>query len=181
MAIALEPATNCWTKAIESLMVALANSARFREIVGDAADATAANAFIFGDELADPNDGHAYTSDELRELRYYAQVYSFPEGAAGLIDNGAGFEKWSGTAIIHIERLVPEYEKNAQASLLGLGRWFENRVGDLMSQVRAYSVSNSGPRIKSIDVSKGPFTNSDGLWEAHGMWHGIELSVEWGY
>lgn len=178
--MAVETATNCWTQTQASIITALANSAKFREII-EAADATEAATLIFGDELVDPDDGHAYTKEELQSLKHYAQVYSADEGGYSANDDGSGWVRKSGVAIIYIERLVTEYEQNSETDPLAIERWFGNRVGDLMDQVTTYIRDNSGPQVKGWFVSAGPGTNDRKQWDSLGRWQGIEISVEWGY
>jgi len=176
--MAIEAATNCWTNAEAKIATALANSARFREIV-EASDATAAAAKIFGEQVARPADGHAFTREELAVMKAYGQVYSGDEGPYGRRFENSRMVPY-GTAIIYIERLVTEYEQNNEVPA-SVERWFKNRIGDVMVQVEDYLRETVGLIVKSFDVSDGPGLNHRDSWKSQGMWQGIELTLEWGY
>jgi hypothetical protein len=176
--MAIETATNCWTNAEAKIATALANSAKFREIV-EAADATAAAAKIFGEQVARPNDGHVYTLEELQVMKAYAQVYSGDEGPYGRRFEANRMVAY-GTAIIYIERLVTEYDQSNEVPA-SIERWFKNRVGDLMVQVESYLRETNGLLVKTFEVTAGPGLNERDTWKQMGMWQGIELTLEWGY
>jgi len=179
MPIAVESPTNCWTSAQDKIMTALSESAAFQSLV-EAADSADALTKIFGQQLFSPDDGHAFTKDELASLNY-AQVYSAEQNPYGFRSPGLGRKLKSGTAIVYLERRVTEYDANNQAEPLGIERWLENRVGDLMDEVFDYMAAFSGPFVKTFFVSDGPGTNDRKDWDAIGMRQGVELLMEWGY
>ncbi len=178
--MAVEAATNCWTESQEKLITALANSARFQEIIV-AADATAALLKVFGEQLKKPNSREVYKKEELQNLKGYGQVYSADESPYGFADDGSGRLKFFGNSIIVFRRLVTDYEANSQNVPLELERWFQNRVGDAMTQVHTYLNDNSGPFIKGMVVPDAPWLNDSKQWDQVGMWQMTEVAVAWGY
>lgn len=175
--MAVESPTNCWTNAEAKIATALANSSRFQEIV-EAADATIAATKIFGEQVSNPANGHAYTLDELKNMKAYGQVYSADEAPYSRTFAESRIVP-SGAAIIWVERLVTEYEQNNEIPL-SVERWFKNRIGDLMVQIETYLRETSGLQVRSHVVSNGPGLNDSNKWDANGMWQGIELTLEWG-
>lgn len=178
--MAVESPTNCWTETQANLMAACANSARFQQII-NANDATAAAAKIFGQQIGDPDTGRVYTKEELLNLGGHAQVYSAPDNPFGWRNQGDGFLRNFGTAIIYIDRLVTEKAKNDEESPLEMERWMENRVGDALTQIHTYLEANTGPRIKTALITEGPGTNDRDEWSQIGIWQGVEITLEWGY
>ena len=89
--------------------------------------------------------------------------------------------KFFGNSIIVFRRLVTDYEANSQNIPLELERWFQNRVGDAMTQVHTYLNDKSGPFIKGMVVPDAPWLNDSKQWDQVGMWQMTEVAVAWGY
>ena len=177
--VATEAPTTCWTRAQDSIITALSQSASFRSIV-DAADATAALAVIFGQRVTNPESGYLYTDDELKAFSY-AQVYSAPDTPYGWTNNGGGFLRHFGNAVLYIDRRVTELESNSYDEPLGIERWLENRIGTTLTEVHAYLEANSGPYITGVQVTEGPATNPPDERATIGLRQRIEILVAWGY
>lgn len=177
--MALEAPTNCWTKAQAAIVAALANSARFRDLI-DSTTVSDAEKSIYANRVQNPANGHAYTLDELQELRHYAQVYASEEGAYGISFLGNGRPQSDGNHIIHIAKLVTDLRQSVELPA-EIERKFENRIGDLMLEVASYMREYSGPLVRTMVVSDGPGENDRKEWESNGRWQMVDITVSWGF
>ncbi len=178
--MSVEAPTNCWTESQDKIMTALANSARFREIIV-VSDVPAALLKVFGEQLRKPDSREVYEKEELKNLKGYGQVYSADETPYGFADDGSSHRKFFGNSIIVFRRLVTDYEANSQTVPLELERLFQNRVGDAMNQVHDYLNDKSGPFIKGMVVPDAPWLNDPKQWDQVGMWQMTEVAVAWGH
>lgn len=183
--MAVEAATNCWTKAEEAAVVALPECEAFRDLM-EAADATDAAKSVFVDELKKANNGEAYTSEEMEELRHYVTVYSAsnePYRIRRVDVVGDAFSP-GGTLMIYIERLIEAAEEEAEpdeeTSKRASDRWFKNRIGNLLEQLVDYWDKHSGPWVTLATVSDGPFHTHEDERETVGHWQGCEITIRWG-
>ncbi|REJ65833.1 MAG: hypothetical protein DWQ31_16605 [Planctomycetota bacterium] len=181
----VEAASNPWTHAEDKLAATLPELAAFRTLTGSA-DATAAALKVFVDETVHPEDGEAFTVDELRSLASYAIVSSATSEGYRLSPLGVIGDPFdaSGGLLLAIERLIFESEANAEATAetakRASDRWFKNRIGELMSELVVYWQTNSGPRVIDFVVVDGPWHTHPEERASCGHWQGIELAIRWG-
>lgn len=177
--MALEAASNCWTINEAKIASAVANSAAFQALTSTA-DATAAAAYVFGEQLDEPFDGTAYTKDDLANLRHYAQVYHSQEQPYGIAKTTANRMIPFGTAVLYVERWVTEQEMNGTDVPQAVERLFKNRIGDLMDDIPEWLEENGGPHIRSITVVDGPGYNDRSKHAQQGVWQGCGMEIQWG-
>lgn len=175
----LEAPSNCWTAAEAKIASAVAASAAFQALTGTT-DATAAAAYVFGEQLDEPLDGVAFTKDELANQRHYAQVYHAEDRPYGITRTTSQRLIPYGTAHVYVERLVTEQERNGDDIPQAVERLFKNRIGDLMEDIPEWCLENGGPHIRSVIVVEGPGYNEKAKWESQGMWQGCGFEVVWG-
>lgn len=177
----MESPSNCWTIAEARIADAVARSAAFQSLT-ETSDATAAAAYVFGEKVGEPVDGHAFTKDELAQLKHYAQVYSAHDHPYG-VSYGANRPTPYGSAVVYVERLVTEAEQHSGEQPDDSERLFKNRIGDLMDEIHAWlggAAAEDGLYIRRIHVTDGPGLNPSDRWKSQGMWQGCELTVDWG-
>ena len=177
--MSIEAPTNCWTSSEQAIADAVANSARFQQIVG-VSNATDATALVFGEQIADPETGETYDLAELQNLKHYAQVYSADENPYGKRRSPTSRFEPFGSVILFIERLVTDWDQNATDAPESVHRWSKNRAGDVVDQIISYLDDNGGPFIRTVVVTDGPGLNSREKWKTQGMWQGIEFTIDWG-
>ena len=175
----IDAPTNCWTLAEQAIADAVSNSAAFQGVTGTNT-ATAAACFVFGEQKDEPLNGEVFSKEELENIRHYAQVYSDDEAPYGKQLGGTLRYLPFGSAIVFVERLVKEADRNMTDAPEQTHRWFKNHIGDLVDQIISWMEENGGPFIRTITVTDGPGLNPDDRWEANGMWQGIELTIAWG-
>jgi len=177
--MAIEAASNCWTIAEQKIADAVANSAAFQAVT-ETANATEAANFVFGEQKDEPLNGETFSKEELENMRYYAQVYSNDETAYGKALGLTLSYLPFGSAILFVERLVRESERNHDDATEKTHRIWKNRMGDLVDEILSWLLDNGGPFIRAITVSDGPGLNSEDRWLNQGMWQGIEFTIDWG-
>lgn len=179
--MAIPSPTNCWTSTEAKIAAAIANSAAFQAFT-ETSDATAAGAFVFGEQVDEPLNGEAYTRDEetQRHMRY-AQVYSAPQQPYGKRRLQTRAYEPFGSAVIYIEGLVREIELSGADIPQEHERRFKNTIGDIMDDILDYLDTNGGPQVSSMTVEDGPGWNPVEEWEANGAWQGCELQISWGF
>jgi hypothetical protein len=184
----LEAPNNCWPANLQKFADALANSAKFQALV-EAANAIEAAAFIFGRRLTHTRNGHAWTADELAELRHYAMVFGDPATPYGkhgphLIGGGA-YDDPHGATIVAVGRLVPEAELVAHgADRTGLSdehdRQWQNIVGKLAEEILSWLDANGGPYpVTSFNVTDDYSSRAENA-ATQGVWQYSELTYTWG-
>lgn len=185
----LETPSNCWTLAEAAIAEAVAHSAAFQALTETTGDANAAARLVFGEQLNEPFNGEAFTKDELANLRHYAQVYHAFERPYGKARGATNMRLPFGTAIVFVERLVRDVERNEIPADVPAEDWdvdqaierlFKNRIGDLIDQLFDYLEENGGPHLRSVVVIEGPGFNERNRWDSQGMWQGATLEVAWG-
>jgi len=167
--------TNCWTNAEDRFATAVANSAAFQTLVG-AANATAAAAQVFFDELDDPLDGESFKGRELQDIGSYAQVYC-PEyrkqrGGSSRLDP-------YGACVLYVSRMITDMQSESELTA-ELWRTGKNSFGDIADQVVSYLEAQGGPYVMAWEVSDGPGFNSRDKWATQGAWQGVEITFTWG-
>jgi len=181
----VEAASNPWTHAEDKLVSTLPELAAFRSLTGSA-DATAAALHVFVDETVHPDNGEAFTVDELRELASYAIASSATSEGYRLAPLGVIGDPFdaSGGLLLAIERLIFESadhaEADAETAKRASDRWLKNRIGELMSELVVYWQNNSGPRVIDLVVVDGPWHTHPEERSHVGHWQGIELAIRWG-
>lgn len=175
----LEAPSNCWTIAESKIAAAVAASTAFQALTGSA-DAVEAASLVFGEQLDEPFDGTQYTKDELANLKHYAQVYHDLEKPYGLARTTAQRLIPFGSAIVYVERLVTEQERNGADVPQSIERLFKNRIGDLMEDIPEWLLENGGPHFRSAEVVDGPGFNERSKWDQQGMWQGCAFNISWG-
>ena len=178
--MAIPDPTNCWTSSEAAIANAIANSATFWSLT-ETTNAEDAAGLVFGEQLGQPLNGNHYSTEELQEhYRYYAQVYSAPENPYGKRRLSSRHYFPFGSAVIFIERLVREVERESAEVPLEIERRFKNTVGDIIDDVLNYLETNGGPQITSLLVEEGPGVNARERWPKEGMWQGVVLIATWG-
>jgi len=180
----LEAPNNCWPANLQKFTDALSNSVQFQSLV-EAATAAAALTRVFGQRLTHTRDGHAWTADELANLRYYGLVYGDPATPYGKHLQSNACYLPHGVAIVYLARLVPERDLvNPGQGNTGLSdahdRQWQNIVGTIIDQVLAWLDTNGGPYpIPSVEVSDNYETPAENIAN-QGCWQTCEVTFSYG-
>lgn len=174
---------NCWPANLQQFVDAVANSNEFQDLVG-AADATAATASIFGKRLTHSHSGHAWTADELAQLRGYAMVYGDPTSPYGKHVTASTNYLPHGVTIVAVGRLVLEQDLidhgDGRTGLTDThDRDWQNIVGTILDEVLDYLRESGGPwPVGNAEVTEDSETKAENQ-PTRGCWQYCELSFSW--
>lgn len=184
----LEEPTNCWTTADKAIAEATAAADAFLAILAkvriDAADAPQR---VFGSQVGVPLSGDAYTVDELRRLRAFAQV--FPGDSYGKQRTRTGLFHPNGQTDVVVQMLVDGHQAAVENSRgvegsadapTELEWFFQQRIGELVDNYIAAFQGDEELFLVSCTVTQPPGFNSKRSQDQRGLWIGAELTLEWG-
>lgn len=170
---------NCWTYSESTFGTALANCASFQEMTSTV-NADDAAGYVYGEALDHPLNGEHYETDELEQkFRHIGQVYSAPDTPYGKRVVSTRYHEAYGTAVIYIERLVPEAELDGDNIPQAIHRTFKNYAGKIIDELIVYLRENGGPIVHEFAVSEYG-TNPQEDWENDGVWQGASIVLTWG-
>lgn len=183
--MAIPAPTTIWTKAEDAVVNALPHLGAFRDFCG-AADADAAAAYAFIDEVRKPENGEVYTTKELQALGRHAVISSMSQNGFKITRHGATGDCFlpSGVLSIDLERLVPEADEHREATKEAntkrIDREFKNSVGAILESLPDYLDLNSGPWLRSGEITDGPWHTHPDSRAENGHWVGCSIELMWG-
>ena len=181
--MAVEAQNNCWTYAEDKLATALPNLAEFL-VLTSAVDATAAAAHVFIDEADLPHDAEAFDKAELEDRHAIVIVCSSTRSPYTKVRSLLDLFLAEGRLVFYVERTIPPEEEDTEDTenkqKQAHDRWLKNRVGKLLDELADYWLENSGPWIRRMGVSEGPYHNDPEAWSTEGHFQGCECFIEWG-
>ena len=174
-----ETGTNCQTKAEDAVAAALAASTSWQQVC-EVADSSAAAGFIHVDEVADPDNGYAFTLGELEERRVLALVLGDPDDGFTIAQGEALPHRLiGGQVLVVIERLVRQSEVLGEVNQQ---RWLKNRLVAIAVEMFTSLTETHGPRwMQAISVKQMPVEITERKQEAIvGRRQQATLAVSWG-
>ena len=178
MPIITETGTTCPTVAEDRIANALVVSDAWHEISESDTETREAQ-FVFFDELPLPDDGYAFTLDELMQRRVMALVFTDPESGFR-VDQGPaqGYMPKSGRVLVVVERYVRESEA---AEPNNQQRWLLNRLGNVIEETMESLTTSFGQRWPQHGILKQPPVSWDiEQQEVRGMRQQATIAYEWG-
>ncbi len=127
--MAIDPAIGIITTAEEKLGENIAHATRFQTITGSA-DATEAKQHIYYSSLPDPQDGSAYTKEELQSYRPYAMIWTDENTGLTMVKTGEQ-RTWIGSGSIFAEF---GYNADPTKSQAEIEREWKNILGEMLFQ-----------------------------------------------
>jgi hypothetical protein len=165
-------ATGQISKAEDHAAITLADCDTWRSWVG-AADRTQALSRIHTDAL--PRD--KYTVDELQTLRPFCILWTEEEESGFTIVRTATVG-WAGSGRIwlYFQADTPEQMEKSPGDI---GRWFKNKLGDIVDELIALTYQEFYLAIRSIAFS-GPFRSDPKQYDSMGDYMEGLLALDWG-
>lgn len=170
--------TGCLTIAEDRVANALVASDAWHGVTGSNTETRAAQ-HVYFDELPLPDDGCAFTLDELADLHVAALVFTDPEEGFSVQQGDAqDYSRKSGRVLIVIERWVRESE-----ALDGTNqqRVLKDALANLIEEIHESLTEAFGPRWMQSVVLKQPPTSWDEKYkETRGRRQQALIAVNWG-
>jgi hypothetical protein len=170
--------TTCPTVAEDRVANAIVASDAWHDI-SESNTETRESQHVFFDELPLPDDGYAFTLDELAELHAAALVFTDPEEGFAIEQGDAqDYSRKSGRVLIIVERWVRESEaldnSNQQRTL-------KDALGNMMEEIHASLTGSFGPRwMQKIIMKQPPVSWDEKHKEISGRRQQAAIAVEWG-
>lgn len=167
------------SKPLDSLADMLANTSAWQSLTGTLDSVSARDKIhleAFNGSVADI--GNADYAGEVTAARPFAIVSQGEDYNRNSIGLATGLD--AGQAILEIEAGTPaEYQTSDKYSEAKV--WFQNHLGQIISDVFALSDTGIYPHISSIELAGGPERTSyeEAAAEGDAMWVG--LAITWGY
>ncbi len=182
MTTTTEPGTNAMTRAVDALVDAAKNSASWQEITETTTKSNpveASGEYVFFDYQHGPIDGHAFALEELESQRVMALVMPDPDNPFIIRPGHAeGVELTGGVVLMFVERLVRDSEKNSEVNQQ---RWLQNRLVDMVLEMRAYLVALKGERwFQGFPMKQSPIVNEEKVEGTQGYRQTAALALRWG-
>lgn len=190
--------SNCWPQGVRDVANAIAASAAFLRITGDA-DAETAAAKIYEYEHTEPNDPKGFTIPELANLKGWALVMSprdnpfakrrrrtdvFQSFGSVVMRLERGYT-WTGFDTVYGENYGPEYravEKTDPTNTFRAReqRYSENRFGDVLDDIETYFAQNGGVWLREMIVEHNYTTDDKQSNKAQAYIDGVQVRFNWG-
>ena len=146
--------TNCVTKAEDAIVAAWSASSSWWDIT-ETTDAVEAAKYVSIDEIADPDNGYAFTLQELEQRRVQALVLADPEDGFSIVQGEAlGHSIKNGRVLIVVEQLIREIEINSGDNYT---RVLKNRLVTAAIDLFNSLNSSMGPRwMDAVEIIHMP-------------------------
>lgn len=179
--MALESPTNCWTNATQVIADSIPQCAGFRSLTG-AADATAAAAFVFQRKLSNYTREEVFALMDIENLATYAIVFCPTTNPYSLRRGLSGVYEPSGTVVIAVQRALLPTDASRFTNLADEeDRYFENRVGNMLSELCTYTDNEKTLRITQVDAVDATVRVRPSQRESEGDLQRATIVIQWAF
>lgn len=170
--------TTCLTEAEDHVAFAIMASASWQQLSRSNIE-TAEAQHLFFDEMPLPDDGFAFTLDELATLHFAALIFGDPEGCFSIEQGDAqDYARESGTVLVVVERWVTEQEDLGNVNQQ---RVLKDFLGGMMADIHQSLTDNLGQRWMRSVLMKQPPTSWDRKYKnIRGRRQQSLIAVNWG-
>ena len=178
-----EAATNCWTQAEARIAEILPKQAAYLSMLDVLTEGEAA-ALTYLDEPQLPENSEVYevsdASEDVAAITAFGVVTSPIEEPYQVVRPADNAYQVSGVILVHIERTMRGHSERDPGYYGNEGRWFKNRLGDLLGQIYDYVQAQGGPFIHHLAVTAGPYRVDAKDAVTEGRWQAADVSILWG-